>query len=56
MILDLIATVLIGILAARQTFTAAEVWGGPYPEKGKFIVISAGVLLGALLTLLAVWL
>jgi hypothetical protein len=56
MILNLIATLLIGIIAARQTFSAVEVWGGPYPGKGKFILITAGVLLGALLTLLAVWL
>lgn len=56
MILNLIATVLISILSARQAFSALEVWGGPYPEKFKYAVISGGIIIGALLTLLAVWL
>lgn len=56
MILDTIATLLIAILVARQAFSALEVWGGPYEEKGKYLLISAGIITGALLTLFAVWL
>lgn len=55
MILNLIATLLIGVLAVRQGYSALEVWGGPYPEKLKYALISGGVITGALLTLIAVW-
>ncbi len=56
MILDLIATVLIGGLVLHQGRSALQVWGGPYEEKGKYMLISVGILIGAALTELAVWL
>lgn len=53
--LNIIATLFLVGVSARQAFSALEVWVGPYPEKGKYALISGGVVLGSLVTVWAVW-
>lgn len=56
MILNLIATVILGWFIYHNVIGSMRVWAGPYEEKGKIILMSAGYVIGALATLLAVWL
>lgn len=56
MILNIIATLLICGLVLHQAYSSLQVWGGPYEEKGKYMLISVGIIIGAVLTMLAVWL
>lgn len=55
MILNIVATLFVLFLLARMAITSIQVWAGPYEEKGKFILISAGQAAGFLLVLWAVW-
>ena len=55
MILNILATLFVLYLLGRMAITSIQVWAGPYEEKGKFILTSAGQSAGLLLVLWAVW-
>ena len=55
MIANILATLIVLFYLGRMGWLVLQVWYGPYEEKGKFVLISAGEAIAAILILWVVW-